>query len=543
MNPSQTGVSIPLWGRFETQFQSTIAYREPVRDVKLTATFTGPSGQTRQVEGFWDGGNVWRIRFAPDEEGSWQYRTTCDHASDGGLHAQIGIVNCVGRLDTTPFDRHGPLRLAANRRYLVHADGTPFLWIGDTAWNGPLRATPTEWVHYLKERRRQKFNAVQWVTTQWLAASTGDRSGAKAFSGSDRIVINPLFFQRLDEQMTTTARAGFLNVPVLLWAAVWSTPEANGKNPGIFLPETEAILLARYMVARWSADPVVWILAGDGNYLGGNAERWKRIGRAVFDDPHHAPVSLHAAGMEWNGAEFRDEPWLDLLGYQSGHGDNQETLSWLVSGPPARDWSMEPARPVINLEPPYEDHIAHQSRKRIDSHFVRRALYWSVLVSPVAGVSYGAHGVWAWDDGTSLSEGHPDAGLPKPWREALLLAGAEEVRHLRSLLESMEWWRLVPAPELLRTQPGTVDKNRFIVAAKNRDNTVGVIYIPQDPFVELNIPAGLHGGSAEWFNPRTGLRQRVVRTNDNDDRFLTPSAGDWVLLLTCKGFVPLSPDS
>ena len=33
---------------------------------------------------------------------------------------------------------------------------------------------------------------------------------------------------------------------------------------GFGLPEDEAVLLARYEVARWAAYPVVWILAGDG---------------------------------------------------------------------------------------------------------------------------------------------------------------------------------------------------------------------------------------------------------------------------------------
>ena len=29
---------------------------------------------------------------------------------------------------------HGDLQVAPNGRYLQHADGTPFLYLGDTAW-------------------------------------------------------------------------------------------------------------------------------------------------------------------------------------------------------------------------------------------------------------------------------------------------------------------------------------------------------------------------------------------------------------------------
>ncbi|MBE3068735.1 MAG: DUF4038 domain-containing protein, partial [Planctomycetes bacterium] len=29
---------------------------------------------------------------------------------------------------------HGDLKVSANRRFLVHADGTPFFYLADTAW-------------------------------------------------------------------------------------------------------------------------------------------------------------------------------------------------------------------------------------------------------------------------------------------------------------------------------------------------------------------------------------------------------------------------
>jgi hypothetical protein len=71
------------------------------------------------------------------------------------LHHQSGQFECVAPLGGTPFERHGPLRVSDNRRYLTHADGTPFLWLADTAWNGPLKATDGEWDDYLRERTRQ----------------------------------------------------------------------------------------------------------------------------------------------------------------------------------------------------------------------------------------------------------------------------------------------------------------------------------------------------------------------------------------------------
>ena len=190
------------------------------------------------------------------------------------------------------------------------------------------------------------------------------------------------------------------------------------------------------MVARWDAYPVAWFLPGDAPYTGDKAARWQRIGRAVFGDVDHAPVTLHPNGMSWFAPDFDAEDWLDYIGYQSGHGDDDATVRWLTEGPPASGWQALRPRPIVNLEPPYEDHIGYQSQRRFTADDVRRRLAWSLLVSPTAGVTYGGHGVWGWDDGTTVPENHPTTGVAKPWREALHLDGAEQMRHLAALFGS-----------------------------------------------------------------------------------------------------------
>ncbi len=415
--------------------------------------------------------------------------------------------------------------------YFAHADGTPFLWIGDTAWNGPLRASTEDWAYYLALRRRQGFTAVQWVTTQWRAASSGDEHGTRAYSGTDSIAIEPAFFQRLDNRIQALCSAGFLSVPVLLWANDGASEAENQRNPGYQLPEAEVIRLARYMVARWGTHPTVWILAGDADFEKEDvASRWRRIGRAVFDDSPHAPVTVHPISVQWTTPVFGSEGWFDFVGYQSGHGDSDAYVAWLVKGPPARGWQEDRVRPIINLEPPYEGHVAYHSHRPFDAAQTRKRLYWSLLVSPPAGVTYGGHGVWAWDDGTSEPEAHDGSGVPLPWRSALEMPAAEQVAILARLFQTMRWWELRPAQHMLAVQPGDEAVGSYVAAAQSDEALI--LYAPEGVNVQLRATSLPKAWTARWMDPRSGTEHDASH-EDLGDRilFALPTDEDWVLTI------------
>lgn len=521
---------VPRWGLFEVSFTAATELDDPFHDVDLFVTFTSPSRRTATVRAFWDGGRRWRVRFSPDEEGAWTYVTRAEPADVEGLHEQMGTFRVGPPSDHNRFAQHGPVRVAQGKTWLEHADGTPFFWLADTAWNGPLKATDDEWDDYLEIRLRQGFSAVQWVTTQWRAAPDGDREGVRAYAGSDRIRIDVEFFQRLDRKVEAIERAGLLNLPVLLWAiGSGSDPSVN---PGHALPEDEAARLAQYMIARWQGYPSVWILAGDGDYRGEKATRWQRIGRAVFDGITHAPALMHPGGMQWVLQEFADEPWVGIHGYQSGHGDDEAALRWITSGPPARDWSKGAPRPFINLEPPYENHLAYQSRRPITADAVRRAVYWSLLNAPTAGVSYGGHGVWGWDDGTRPPVDHDRSGVPLPWREALRMPGAEQMRHVVDTFTAIEFWRLRPRPEVLLDQPGVADPAAFVAVSGSVEGDLFVAYTPKSQSLTFHADALPRDAAATWVDPRTGRRSRATAIDRKTLlRFEPPADGDWLLVI------------
>src|SRR5215204_3167989 len=57
----------------------------------------------------------------------------------------------------------GQLKVSDNKRFLVTADGKPFFWLGDTAWELFHRLTREEAERYLRNRAAKRFTVVQAV--------------------------------------------------------------------------------------------------------------------------------------------------------------------------------------------------------------------------------------------------------------------------------------------------------------------------------------------------------------------------------------------
>ena len=55
------------------------------------------------------------------------------------------------------------LKVSDNKRFLVTADGRPFFWLGDTAWELFHRPTREDVSRYLRKRAEQRFTVIQAV--------------------------------------------------------------------------------------------------------------------------------------------------------------------------------------------------------------------------------------------------------------------------------------------------------------------------------------------------------------------------------------------
>ncbi len=57
----QAPVRVGRWELWEATLKSRRYYFNPFTEVTLLATFHSPSGKQWRVEGFYDGGNTWRV--------------------------------------------------------------------------------------------------------------------------------------------------------------------------------------------------------------------------------------------------------------------------------------------------------------------------------------------------------------------------------------------------------------------------------------------------------------------------------------------------
>ena len=110
---------------FELPMRSRSHYSNPFTDVKLKARFYH-EGKSTTVQGFYDGDDVYKIRFMPESEGEYTYRVQSNDPDLNGISGTISVTPPSG-------ENHGPVRVSGTEHF-SYADGTPFFVMGTTAY-------------------------------------------------------------------------------------------------------------------------------------------------------------------------------------------------------------------------------------------------------------------------------------------------------------------------------------------------------------------------------------------------------------------------
>src|ERR1700722_8700699 len=169
----KTQANIPA----EVVFHATGKHADPFNDVTMDVIFSNPDGVPYRVPAFWDGGNVWKARYASPLLGAHTYVTKC--AEDPGLNGVRGTIQVTAYRGKNPLYKHGPIQVAPDKRYLQHADGTPFFWLGDTWWMGLAKRLqwPDEFKALAADRVQKGFNVVQIVAGLYPDMPPFDKRG------------------------------------------------------------------------------------------------------------------------------------------------------------------------------------------------------------------------------------------------------------------------------------------------------------------------------------------------------------------------------
>jgi hypothetical protein len=503
------------WSVFETSFSSGRPYDNAFLDLQVDVVFR--RGDDRwTVPAFWAGGDTWSVRFAPPMQGVYSFQVECSDPANAPLREAAGTLRVMPSTGENPMLEHGFLRVAADKRHFEHADGTPFLWLGDTWWkNLSKRLTWEGFQELTADRKAKGFNVVQIVCGPYpdeqMMEARWENEGGMPYTNRDFSVVNPAYFEFADRRIRHLVESGI--VPVIFGG--WGRPQAGGKST---LEQVGLDGFKRHwrnLIARYGAYPVIWAVGGEAKDEYGP---WSELARYVkATDPLHHPLTYHAPAHPRHAIKDNAPFDFDMIGIgHEGHKTATKSLDMMRSC-----LSQEPSRPALCGEACYEGHM------QTNFQDLQRHLFWSFMLSGAAGHTYGAAGVWQ-----ASVEGDP--GIDPvydwtTWREGMEYPGSTQVGIGKKLLENYPWARFEVHPEWGEPDcfaAGIPRRVRFIYQPKRGIyDWRGVVVKGLEPNVRY---------TGFYFDPVSGRRfdQGIIEGQGGEYASpRLPSPQDWLLVL------------
>jgi len=436
---------------------------------------------------------------------------------------------------------YGPIKVHPEQRYLQYQDGTPFFYLGDTAWELFHRLDLADARMYLTDRAMKGYNVIQAVILAELdGLRTPNANGDLPFTDDKYSQPNEAYFKHVDAIIQLMDSLGMVAGLLPTWGD--KINKAWGEGRVIFDSDQKSEEYGRYLGNRYkNYKNIIWIMGGDRDYTGFESivramAKGVAIGISGKEDYSQCLMTLHPNGGGTSAKWFHNDCWLDFNMQQNGHCYDTEAWKRIQ-----REYNLQPTKPVMDGEPTYEEHPVCFDRDQHGTSMdfqVRRFFYHEVFAGAF-GHTYGCHAIWQmW-----TPEKAPVNGPIRPWYESLQLAGSYQMGYGRALMESRPFFTRIPDQMLIAEGQG--EKTRYISATRDRSGSYAMIYSEQgDPFtVNLQLLSG-NRITAWWFDVKSGKSFKIGDFDKTEHRrFLPPTKGkgnDWVLVLddTSKNFPP-----
>jgi len=428
---------------------------------------------------------------------------------------------------------HGRLKVSDNKRYIVHEDGTPFFYLGDTAWELFHRLNREEADKYLENRRQKGFTVIQAVALAELdGLNTPNPYGHRPLVDNDPTKPDVKdgssndYWDHVDYIVDKAESFGLYIGMLPTWGDKWN--KKWGVGPLIFTHEN-AEAYGHWLASRYRSKPnIIWILGGDRPI---ENDTHKEIIRAMArglekgDGGRHL-MTFHPTGGRTSSEWFHDDDWLDFNMHQTGHRDRG---SWQSI---EKDYNRSPTKPFLDGEPLYEDHPINFDPLKFgfsSDWQVRRLAYWHVFAGS-CGHTYGCHNVWQ-----MYAPGRqPISWAHHYWYESLDLWGARDMQYVKNLMLSRPYLSRVPDQSIVVSEIG--DGDAHIRATRDSQGSYAFVYTPlgQPVTVDLEELSGTEV-KAWWYDPRHGTAGEIGVFDKKGNREFKPpihgKGNDWVLVL------------
>ncbi|MBN2513815.1 MAG: glycoside hydrolase family 140 protein [Sedimentisphaerales bacterium] len=420
---------------------------------------------------------------------------------------------------------HGKLMVSDNHRYLIHADGTPFFYLGDTAWELFNRLDREEASRYLENRRAKGFTVIQAAVLAALdGLNTPNSYGDRPLIDNNPNRPNEAYFKHVDAIVEMARGKGIYMGLLPTWGDK-VTKAYDSKGPIVF-NETNAEQYGRFLGQRYKDYPnIIWILGGDR--AADKVEPvWRAMVRGIKAGGDEHLMTYHPQGRRTSADWFHNDAWLDFNMLQSGHREVDMDNYRMID----MDYRRSPVKPCLDGEPRYENlPVKWRSEQWWFNDFdVRQAAYWG-LFAGAFGHTYGCHDIWQMKSPKWPAE----IGARGIWNESMDLPGAGQMLHVRRLMESRPVLERVPDQSIIKASQQ--EDGRHLQATRGGDYLM--VYTPYGDTVQVDD--GTISGTKRkvwWYNPRDGGAELIGEFGRGEKLQFDPPGesqrgNDWVLVM------------